>query len=226
MNPVKHEEPITLFDLEKIKQFFDKNKHAQNLSQHVWFSCTLHLGLRGREIQERVMTSDVEVCRDETGEYAKLSWDFATKNYKGGYGSTRRDVGVGRIQDSAQILSIKVMLQHLHPDCPRLFQRLGKNYNPKDAICYCNAPLGKFSLDKLMPDISKAAELSQVYTNQCLRATVVSMLSSQGEANSGGHSQTGRTVSPLFIFGSLSPPPPKRHTWLRKITCSSIFTRK
>ena len=47
MNPVKHKEPITSFDLEYIKQFFDKNKRAQNLSRHVWFCLSLHLGLRG-----------------------------------------------------------------------------------------------------------------------------------------------------------------------------------
>ena len=96
------------------------------------------------------MKSDIEICKDERGKYVRLSSDFATKKYQGSYGSTRRDVRAGRIQDASQVLFIKMTMQHLHPDCPRLFQSARQNYSPLDAVRYCKAPLGKFFLDKMM----------------------------------------------------------------------------
>ena len=77
--PVQHKEPISQPDLEKIKYHFMLDKSAENLTCHVWFSLALHLGLRGCELQEKILKKDVEFGKDDTGEYVHLSPDFATK---------------------------------------------------------------------------------------------------------------------------------------------------
>ncbi|XP_065198987.1 uncharacterized protein LOC135830688 [Sycon ciliatum] len=179
-NPVQHKDPIKDIDIDKISYFFDRSKTAENLTRHVWFFITLHLGLRGREVQRKITKTDVEFGTDGHGEFARLSADFATKNYQGGRGSARRDAGAGKITDRGQLLSLRVMMTHLHPDCPALFQRAKQNYATKDKVWFCNSPLGKTTLGNMMPEISKAAQLTQIYTNHYLRATVVSMLSGEG----------------------------------------------
>ena len=181
MAPIAHKVPISEEDMEKINYLFCTNKDAHTIQLQVWFSLTLHLGLRGRELQAKLTKSDLEIGNDGNGEYIQLSTDFATKNYQGGTsGSTRRNMGEGLITDNCQIISFKTMMQKLHPDCPRLFQRVRAHYNTRDDVWYCNSPLGKSSLANMMKNISKAAKPSTEYTNHCLRATVVSTLSASG----------------------------------------------
>ena len=83
-NPVQHKDPITDIDMDKISYFFDRSKTAENLTRHVWFFTTLHLGLRGREVQRKITKADVEFGTDAHGDFARLSADFATKITKAG----------------------------------------------------------------------------------------------------------------------------------------------
>eukprot|EP00117_Sycon_ciliatum_P038082 scpid85364/ scgid28368/ len=122
----------------------------------------------------------LEFGTGDHGEFARLSADFATKNYQGGRGSDRRDACAGKITDQAQLLSLRMMMPQLHPNRPALFQRAKQNYATQDRVWFCNSPLGKTILGNMMPEISKAAQLTQIYTNHCLCATVVSMLPGEG----------------------------------------------
>ena len=180
MEPIHHKQPITKSDMDKIQYLFDHDKGASNLQRHVWFSLTLHLGLHGRELQTKILKTDLEIGKNDQGEYCRLSTDFATKYYQGGLGSSRRNSGAGIITAPNQILSIKLFLEKLHPNCARLFQRVRTSYSPRDKVWYCNAPLGKTTLNSMMTEILAAASLSKTYTYHCLRATVVSVLSAAG----------------------------------------------
>ena len=62
-------------------------------------------------------------------------------------------------------------LKRLNPKCARLFQKPRKT--PKEGIYFHNVPLGHNRIGSLMPEISRMADLSQVYTIHSIRATTV-----------------------------------------------------
>lgn len=45
----------------------------------MWFAVTLHLGLPGRELQTKIMESNLEFNKDSNGEFCHLGTDIATK---------------------------------------------------------------------------------------------------------------------------------------------------
>lgn len=73
-------------------------------------------------------------------------------------------------------MSFVKYLRRLNPNCPKLFQKLRRE--PKNQIYFDNVALGHNRLGSFMPELSKAAHLSQVYTNHSLRATTVHVLDS------------------------------------------------
>ena len=83
-----------------------------------------------------------------------------------------------------QVAVIKRYLSKLHPEIDRLFQRAivgaGCCVSPGASLWYMKAPLGHNLLNDMMRNLSKAAKLSQVYTNHCLRATTVRHLKEAG----------------------------------------------
>ena len=56
--------------------------------------------------------------------------------------------------------------------------RATKHFSCSDEVWHCNVPLGKNTLGTFMGSIfiSKELELSQKYTNHCIRATAMSLL--------------------------------------------------
>lgn len=72
------------------------------------------------------------------------------------------------------------MIEKLHPDCPRLFQRAKRPTNKDDEVWFTNAPIGKNALAKMMNRLSEKASLSRTYTNHSVRATAITRLSASG----------------------------------------------
>ena len=62
--------------------------------------------------------------------------------------------------------------------CNSLWQYPNKNIN--DGEWYGNKPVGHNGLSKMMVEISKEAELSEIYTNHCIRSTCVTALAQAG----------------------------------------------
>ena len=75
---------------------------------------------------------------------------------------------------------LKKLIQALNPGEEALFQRSKRKFCAKDKIWFDRAPLGVNSLGNMMKEISIAANLSQVYTNHCIRATSVTLLDRAG----------------------------------------------
>ena len=66
---------------------------------------------------------------------------------------------------------------HLNPTSDALFQRPRDGQNKKFKIWFCSTPLGTTTLDNMMKEMSKRADIEPHLTNQCLRATSVTVLS-------------------------------------------------
>lgn len=71
-------------------------------------------------------------------------------------------------------------LSKLHPECEDLWQRPKDSSCPDDLSWFCKAPLGKNTLSSMMATISKQGQLSQRYTNHCIRSTAITILDAAG----------------------------------------------
>ena len=59
----------------------------------------------------------------------------------------------------------------------RLWQRPRDSFVESDSVWYCNARVGEKKLSTFLSCLSKAADLSRIYTNHSIRATGASILS-------------------------------------------------
>lgn len=75
------------------------------------------------------------------------------------------------------VLSFGMYLSKLHPECDRLWQRPKESFLESDAVWFCNVPVGEKKLRSFLSSLSKAINLSKVYTNHSIRATGASILS-------------------------------------------------
>ena len=121
-----------------------------------------------------------ELNRDEPGTA------LSSKNHTGGLEGTEDhlDGKIFAITNSPRCLVkiIKTYLSHLNPNTDRLFQRpkdLTAKFNPNQAIIwYQQKALGHNTLDNMLRNMSERAGILPYYTNHSLRATTVTILSS------------------------------------------------
>ena len=181
---MEHKESIHKSDLAKLALYFHdvlEEGNAVKLTQYCWFNISLHFALRGAEVQTRLKKEDIVFATDSEGkEYATLRRDFLSKNCPGGVGGQEFKT-CGRLQDPRQVQALKKLLSKLHPQVDRLFQRAlqGPQADTKETW-FMRCPLGHTVLREMLVRISKAADLSQRYTNHCLRATSITILKTTG----------------------------------------------
>jgi hypothetical protein len=87
----------------------------------------------------------------------------------------------------------------------RLWQRPKDSFLDSDAVWYCNAPVGEKKLKTFLSSLSKATNLSKVYTNHSIRATGASILSKCMFGPSQVMSVTGhKSVQSLSVYQRVS----------------------
>ena len=76
------------------------------------------------------------------------------------------------------VKAFELYLAKLNPELSCLWQKpkAKEHFKETDEVWYCKVPVGKNILGTLMTRISKELELSQTYTNHCIRTTAVSLL--------------------------------------------------
>ena len=125
-----------------------------------------------------------EVNHDDEGEQFihKLSSE-ATKNHQGDIVEDFEPEG-GRIYATGTVLcpvaSFIKYLGKLNPNCDTMWQRPRDSYDVNDSCWYEKKPLGKNLLAVMMTQISESANLSEKYTNHCVKATCITVLSESG----------------------------------------------
>ncbi len=70
------------------------------------------------------------------------------------------------------VANFKKYVSKLNPGCSALFQHPKSKYREPD-LWYDNVAVGKNKLGTMVSDMRKDAQLSEVYTNHCLRKTTV-----------------------------------------------------
>ena len=131
-------------------------------------------------MQVQLKKSDLEFREDDIGEFVVLSTDFASKNSPGG-AAGREFATVGRVNDVQQVAAIRLLLQKLHPEVDRVFQRArAGEMKAGDKTWFNRQALGHNLLGGMMQRISERAGLSRKYTNHWVRATTVTLLQERG----------------------------------------------
>ncbi|XP_070573869.1 uncharacterized protein KIAA1958-like [Ptychodera flava] len=157
----------------------------QALLRKVWFDIMVHFCRRGREGLRDMTKSSLVFEHDDIGaEFVRMAYNEKNKIHQGTL-NPRDDVAEEKRMyaqpGSAKcpVRALKLYLSKLHPKQTAMFQRPLTFIDHSAPIWYYNAPLGSKKLGDMMKDISKAANLSMVYTNHCLRATAATILAGQ-----------------------------------------------
>ncbi len=67
-------------------------------------------------------------------------------------------------------------IEHLNPNCNRLWQWLKNNVTPADPVWFEKAPVGHTKIGNFMKELSEKVKLSKVYTNHSIQATCITKL--------------------------------------------------
>ena len=149
-----------------------------------WFNINLYFCRRGRENQRRLTKNSFVFKKDASEvEYVEMAEQEKTKNHPGGL-SDKADEADPKFFSTGEanclLHFLKKLIQVFNPGEEALFQRPKRKFCACDELWFDRAPLGVNSLGNMMKEISIAANLSQVHTNHCIRATSVTLLDRAG----------------------------------------------
>lgn len=178
-----HKTPILKEDVQKMNAMFEK-RTPWSLLYKVFFDISFHFARRGREgLRELKKTSFKFEMDGEGQEYVTIGFNETEKTKQGNEKSIFEKSGTMYSQPgskSCPVESLRFYLTKLHPDCDALFQYPKSKFTQNSQYWYNCQPLGKGPLSELMKRISLDAGLSKVYTNHCIRATSITVLSHAG----------------------------------------------
>jgi hypothetical protein len=155
------------------------------LQRKVLFETILYLCRRGRENLIDMTKATFRVGVDDTGrEYVEQHVPEMDKNHKedAKFDDT---TGEGRMYDKpgnrqCPVTSYKFYLSKLHPDIDSLWQRPLDTFISECDVWYYKRRVGVHTLGSFMPDLSRQANLSQIYTNHSIRATSMKLMDDAG----------------------------------------------
>jgi len=120
---------------------------------------------------------------DEGKEYNRRTSSEVTKNHQGVDDEDYEPEG-GRmyatVTPRCPVTSFKKYLEKRNQNNTALWQRPRNSFDENDSTWFEKQPIGKNTLGCMMSNISKAAKLSKIYTNHCVRATCITVLSESG----------------------------------------------
>ena len=191
-----HKNPLTaqivqkLFESEELASADTKIPRA--LLQ-TWLYVSLYFGKRGSANQSLMKKSMLRLAVTAAGEeYFELNKEepgavLSTKNHTGDL-EGNEDHAYGKIFSShsskrCPVQTIKSYLSHLNPEVEFLFQRPkaeSTRFNPeKDSVWFERKVLGHNKLENMLKTMSQRAGIQPYFTNHSLRATTVTILSSE-----------------------------------------------
>ena len=174
---VNHKQPLTEGDKEKLKAYQQDYSTPIKLQQKVFTDVMFHFCRRGRENLREIRADWFTFNRDENNlEYVTMR-DELDKNHRGDDNTSQQTRMYATGKPDCPVGTLKLYVAKLNASAPFFLQRLKI---VAGASWYEPAPLGKNTLGSMMQRISKDAGLSQIYTNHCIRATVITSLDHAG----------------------------------------------
>ena len=155
--------------------------------QTTWFYVSLYFSKRGRENQSLMKKSMLRLAVTATiEEYFERS-AFHQKSHGRPWRHWRshawKNIFKPRFQEVSTVQTIKSFLSHLNPEVEFLFQRpkvQSSKFNPKeDSVWFNRKVLRHNTLENVLKSMSQSAGIEPYFTNHSLRATTVTILSSE-----------------------------------------------
>ena len=181
----RHHHAISKMDLAKIRMAtsFDLDS-PKELREKIFFDIQFHFARRGQENLKSLTKTSFHLKTDDTGlEYFELSYNEKNKNHQNIETPQSKPRMYATGLDTCPVKSLKLYLSKLNTDseCLYTYEIRRKNFTPNTCqTWYTTKPLGIHGIGSMMKNISKRLQLSEMYTNHCIRATVVTLLSAEG----------------------------------------------
>ncbi|XP_046348116.2 uncharacterized protein LOC124128709 isoform X2 [Haliotis rufescens] len=210
LDSVAHYEAISPEDLTRIREFQSINSPI-NLQRKVWFDITLGFGRRGCENQRDLTVHSFSIETDDEGvEFLTLRHTEAAKN------PTEKVQGKPRIyatgSRSCPVAAFRKYCSKLNPQNSAFFQQPRKHAQELENVWYTLKAVGHNTLSQMMKGISTEYKLSKIYTNHCVRATTLTLLSHAGVDSRVIETMTGQRNQPtFFVYNTGSLFNQKRH---------------
>ena len=178
----KHKQAISDADMSKLYDsgvLSDENPVA--LQRKVFVELMLQFGRRGREGLRSMRKDSFLIKTDGRGRrYVTLSFNELTKNHQNNHKDENEEEQLMFEQDHrCPVASFEKYLNKLHPACNDFWQCPSPSFL-KTGKWFENKPVGVNTLLNMMRELSVSVGLSAMYTNHCLRAICVTVLSHQG----------------------------------------------
>lgn len=173
----KHKSSISLGDVNKMYLTGTlANDNPESLQHKVFFELALHFSI-GNRGWHNLQKSAVCFTRDDQDENLicvtlRHQENTMSRGSQCNPAPNRGEQMYSRPNDPlCPVKSLKLYLSKLSPSCSNFFQKCRKTIDINNEKVWYSEILGKNYLNRLMTNISKSAGLSQVYTNDCIRAT-------------------------------------------------------
>ena len=154
--------------------------HQSRCNVRFFFDLMLFLCRRGQENLRHFKKTDFSVKIAANGrQFIEKSVDELTKNRRESNDAQQGGVVYETGTPTCPVASFKLYISHLNPKIEEFFQR-PKSAAPLVGPWFDAQVLGVNYLSQMMKNISIDAELSEVYTNHCIRATSVTVLDDCG----------------------------------------------
>lgn len=185
-------------DFKKIRLYFDRST-AEILQQEIWFTLSFYFGFRGREVLSNLKMDHLSVGTDEDQrEYVFINHQYLSKNVKASLSQkefanfqTARMYDNPSDENKCPVSAFKLYKSKCPVNNDNLFP-MPKKTSKNDRYWYCESRgLGKNAIGIMMRTISEKAKLNKIYTNHCVRVSVVNELDSNGFTNEQICSVTG-----------------------------------
>ena len=160
------------------------NLSPQALQNKVFFEISLHFARRAKEGMRDLKKSSFAILTDDQGKrYATITHNEKSKKDKGEkkqFTEKEQRMYAKPGDSRCPVNSLELYLSKLHPDKEEFFQQVSRTATSSCPTWYNGRPIGSNTIATFMSRISKAAKLSKVYTNHCIRVTAVTVLSNAG----------------------------------------------
>ena len=161
----------------------------QGLLWNVWFHVVLYFRPRARKWQRKLTKYSFVFLQDENSNwYATMAHDEASKSRQRGLNTCSEYENFGRIHQTDHpndgFNALRLYCSKLNPACDAFFQYPKRSWKgPGEPVWFENRCLGVHTLGSMMKELSKAADLSQVYADRCIRETAITLWSDAGLSN-------------------------------------------
>ena len=187
---VNHFEMIQEGDQQKMETYFDRSDPVK-LQEEVWYNIVYHFGLRGRESLKELKDTDFKFEFDsENYEYYDLKRELPQKNVKAGFRESDFDNRkcarmYATNKKNCPVSCLKLYLAKIHgKETETFWPKAKKNVKIANSQWYEKKQVvGRTVLGEMMKRISINSKLSRIYTNHCVRPTLVSNLKTQNFRN-------------------------------------------